>query len=216
MLIFTRFLGFCLPLFLALIKNMHNQGECSKSPFPLLSTNTLSPVSDLPIFVQRRTFGNKGEVWNFFEMWQQEMLPICHQAKNSTGIIIVFLETFFHVWFVGEEFQNISFFPFFFSETNNLELSQDSGTFPSGYYYKDQWRPRKLKMRQFNDPDNITECLQRKLVYLFGDSTIRQWFEYLTTFVPGWYFAFCFRTLSHTHEIIFEISRLIQVPEERH
>lgn len=69
-------------------------------------------------------------------------------------------------------------------ETNNLELSQGSGTFPSGYYYKDQWMPRKFKMRQFNDPDNITECLQRKVVYLFGDSTIRQWFEYLTTFVP--------------------------------
>lgn len=39
-------------------------------------------------------------------------------------------------------------------------------------------------MRHFNDPDNITECLQRKMVYLFGDSTARQWFEYLTTFVP--------------------------------
>uniref|UniRef100_G3UD97 Neurexophilin and PC-esterase domain family member 3 n=1 Tax=Loxodonta africana TaxID=9785 RepID=G3UD97_LOXAF len=59
-----------------------------------------------------------------------------------------------------------------------------SGTFPSGYYYRDQWRPRRLRMRRFNDPDNITECLQRKVVYLFGDSTIRQWFEYLTTFVP--------------------------------
>ncbi|CAD7680205.1 unnamed protein product [Nyctereutes procyonoides] len=69
-------------------------------------------------------------------------------------------------------------------ETKNSELSQVSGIFPSGYYYKDQWRPRKFKMRQFNDPDNITECLQRKVVYLFGDSTIRQWFEYLTAFVP--------------------------------
>ncbi|XP_054981297.1 NXPE family member 3 [Sorex araneus] len=69
-------------------------------------------------------------------------------------------------------------------ETNNLELSQGSGIFPSGYYYKDQWRPRRFKIRQFNDPDNITECLQRKVVYLFGDSTIRQWFEYLTAFVP--------------------------------
>ncbi|XP_061282986.1 NXPE family member 3 isoform X1 [Bos javanicus] len=69
-------------------------------------------------------------------------------------------------------------------ETNSLELSQGLGTFPSGYYYKDQWRPRRFKMRQFNDPDNITECLQRKVVYFFGDSTIRQWFEYLTTFVP--------------------------------
>ena len=86
---------------------------------------------------------------------------------------------------------------FFLSETNSLELSQGLGTFPSGYYYKDQWRPRRFKMRQFNDPDNITECLQRKVVYFFGDSTIRQWFEYLTTFVPGWYFAFCFITPIH-------------------
>ncbi|KAK1343843.1 hypothetical protein QTO34_014397 [Cnephaeus nilssonii] len=69
-------------------------------------------------------------------------------------------------------------------KSNNLELSQGSGTFPSGHYYKDQWKPRNFKIRQFNDPDNITECLQRKVVYLFGDSTIRQWFEYLTTFVP--------------------------------
>uniref|UniRef100_A0A8C5ZGU9 Neurexophilin and PC-esterase domain family member 3 n=1 Tax=Marmota marmota marmota TaxID=9994 RepID=A0A8C5ZGU9_MARMA len=64
------------------------------------------------------------------------------------------------------------------------EVPEGSETFPSGYYYKDQWKPRRFKMRHFNDPDNITECLQRKMVYLFGDSTIRQWFDYLTTFVP--------------------------------
>lgn len=69
-------------------------------------------------------------------------------------------------------------------ETGNLVLSQDSAVFPSGYYYQDQWRPRRFNIRQFNDPDNITECLQSKVVYLFGDSTIRQWFEYLTAFVP--------------------------------
>lgn len=119
------------------------------------------------------------------------MLPIWYQANKYWGII-VFLGT---LWFIGGESQNIylNFF-FFFSESNNLELSQGSGTFPSGHYYKDQWKPRNFKIRQFNDPDNVTECLQRKVVYLFGDSTIRQWFEYLTTFVPGWYFAFCFIT----------------------
>lgn len=69
-------------------------------------------------------------------------------------------------------------------ETDDLEVTQGSGTFPSGYFYKNQWWPRRFRMRRFNDPDNITECLQRKMVYLFGDSTIRQWFEYLTTFVP--------------------------------
>lgn len=113
-----------------------------------------------------------------------------------------------------EENFRVSFF-FSLSETNSLELSQGLGTFPSGYYYKDQWRPRRFKMRQFNDPDNITECLQRKVVYFFGDSTIRQWFEYLTTFVPGWYFAFCFITPIHTRSSS-EISRPSPVPAERH
>ena len=113
-----------------------------------------------------------------------------------------------------EENFRVSFF-FSLSETNSLELSPGLGTFPSGYYYKDQWRPRRFKMRQFNDPDNITDCLQRKVVYFFGDSTIRQWFEYLTTFVPGWYFVFCFITPIHTRSSS-EISRPSPVPAERH
>lgn len=70
-------------------------------------------------------------------------------------------------------------------------------------------------MRHFNDPDNVTECLQRKMVYLFGDSTIRQWFEYLTAFVPGWCFAFGFLTVPSMCEIVFEINRLTFEPEER-
>lgn len=99
----------------------------------------------------------------------------------------------FFVSIFEDEIQNLIInFPFFFAETDDLEVSQGSGTFPSGYFYKDQWRPRRFKMRRFNDPDNITECLQRKMVYLFGDSTIRQWFEYLTMFVPGWCFCFWF------------------------
>ncbi|XP_069744729.1 NXPE family member 3-like [Narcine bancroftii] len=56
---------------------------------------------------------------------------------------------------------------------------------PSGYYYKDQWMPLTCNIHRFNTPANIERCLHRKKVYLFGDSTIRQWFEYLTNFLPG-------------------------------
>ncbi|KAI5621336.1 NXPE family member 3 precursor [Silurus asotus] len=31
----------------------------------------------------------------------------------------------------------------------------------------------------------ITRCLKGKTLYMFGDSTMRQWFEYLTDFVPN-------------------------------
>ncbi|XP_067896096.1 NXPE family member 3-like [Heterodontus francisci] len=55
----------------------------------------------------------------------------------------------------------------------------------SGFYYKDQWMSKTCNICRFDIPAKITDCLQRKIVYLFGDSTIRQWFEYLVQFVPG-------------------------------
>ncbi|XP_007894083.2 NXPE family member 3-like [Callorhinchus milii] len=55
---------------------------------------------------------------------------------------------------------------------------------PSGFYYQDQWMSATCNIHRFNTP-NITACLRKKIVHLFGDSTIRQWFEYLTKFQPG-------------------------------
>ncbi|KAB5576907.1 hypothetical protein PHYPO_G00203910 [Pangasianodon hypophthalmus] len=56
----------------------------------------------------------------------------------------------------------------------------------AGYYYNNSWRPlNAMDMHEFNDSSVITHCLRGKLLYMFGDSTIRQWFEYLTAFVPN-------------------------------
>ncbi|XP_037102070.1 NXPE family member 3-like isoform X2 [Syngnathus acus] len=55
----------------------------------------------------------------------------------------------------------------------------------SGYYYRDLWRPfRDLPMRPFNQASAITQCLTNKLVYLYGDSTMRQWYDYLISVLP--------------------------------
>ncbi|XP_041067984.1 NXPE family member 3-like isoform X2 [Carcharodon carcharias] len=56
---------------------------------------------------------------------------------------------------------------------------------PSGFYYQDQWMSSSCNIQRFNTPASITDCLRGKKVYIFGDSTVRQWFEYLTGFVPG-------------------------------
>ncbi|XP_078416183.1 NXPE family member 3-like isoform X1 [Cetorhinus maximus] len=56
---------------------------------------------------------------------------------------------------------------------------------PSGFYYKDQWMSTTCNNRRFDTPARITDCLRRKNIYLLGDSTVRQWFEYLTEFIPG-------------------------------
>ncbi|KAI4805404.1 hypothetical protein KUCAC02_010021 [Chaenocephalus aceratus] len=57
---------------------------------------------------------------------------------------------------------------------------------PSGYYYEDSWRPLSgITMRQFNESSAVTQCLKNKVINMYGDSTVRQWFEYLITLVPG-------------------------------
>ena len=57
---------------------------------------------------------------------------------------------------------------------------------PSGYYYQGAWRALgSTTVRQFNTSSAITQCLKGKMVHLYGDSTIRQWFEYLNEALPG-------------------------------
>ncbi|MEQ2241786.1 hypothetical protein ILYODFUR_028940 [Ilyodon furcidens] len=56
---------------------------------------------------------------------------------------------------------------------------------PAGYYYKGAWRALDgTTVRQFNNATAIRQCLKGKVVHLYGDSTIRQWFEYLIAKTP--------------------------------
>ena len=52
----------------------------------------------------------------------------------------------------------------------------------AGYYYQDEWTSRVCRTRTFHgDTENIRKCLKNKHVQFYGDSTGRQWFEYLIT-----------------------------------
>ncbi|XP_008399616.1 NXPE family member 3-like isoform X2 [Poecilia reticulata] len=56
---------------------------------------------------------------------------------------------------------------------------------PSGYYYQGAWRPLDgTTVHQFHSITAISQCLKNKAVHLYGDSTIRQWFEYLNHSLP--------------------------------
>uniref|UniRef100_A0A3B3UA35 Neurexophilin and PC-esterase domain family member 3 n=1 Tax=Poecilia latipinna TaxID=48699 RepID=A0A3B3UA35_9TELE len=58
-------------------------------------------------------------------------------------------------------------------------------TGPAGYYYQGVWRTLDgTTVRQFNNATAISQCLKGKALHLYGDSTIRQWFEYLTSTTP--------------------------------
>ncbi|KAM6961548.1 NXPE family member 3-like [Tautogolabrus adspersus] len=55
----------------------------------------------------------------------------------------------------------------------------------SGYYYQGVWRSLGgTKVYQFNNSSAISQCLKGKVVHLYGDSTVRQWFEYLDAKLP--------------------------------
>ncbi|KAM9312122.1 NXPE family member 3-like [Gastrophryne carolinensis] len=56
---------------------------------------------------------------------------------------------------------------------------------PSGFYYKDSWTSLKCSARHFPQPTDALACLKEKDIHMFGDSTLRQWFEYLVAFIPS-------------------------------
>uniref|UniRef100_A0A668AD14 Neurexophilin and PC-esterase domain family member 3 n=1 Tax=Myripristis murdjan TaxID=586833 RepID=A0A668AD14_9TELE len=56
---------------------------------------------------------------------------------------------------------------------------------PAGYYYQGAWQALGgAAVRQFNNASSISQCLTDKVVHLYGDSTMRQWFEYFNTVLP--------------------------------
>ncbi|MEE6462935.1 hypothetical protein FKM82_005700 [Ascaphus truei] len=56
---------------------------------------------------------------------------------------------------------------------------------PSGFYYQDVWQSRVCRNRLFPAPSNVTACLTGKVIYMFGDSTTQQWWQYLVQFLPS-------------------------------
>ncbi|XP_044522271.1 NXPE family member 1-like [Gracilinanus agilis] len=70
------------------------------------------------------------------------------------------------------------------SNCNNRETKSDKCQIgmkvpvPSGYTLQGRWIPTSCNLTQFNAMNIINSCLKGKLVYLMGDSTLRQWIYY--------------------------------------
>ncbi|XP_030043534.1 NXPE family member 3 isoform X2 [Microcaecilia unicolor] len=54
---------------------------------------------------------------------------------------------------------------------------------PSGFYFNDVWMSRVCTGKRFPNPSDMRRCLRGKIVYMFGDSTLRQWWEYLVNVI---------------------------------
>ncbi|MEE6484582.1 hypothetical protein FKM82_013926 [Ascaphus truei] len=53
-----------------------------------------------------------------------------------------------------------------------------SPPFPGGYFLNNLWYPLFCNLSSFEPVSHIDTCLSGKLIYLMGDSTMRQWIEY--------------------------------------
>ncbi|XP_063819613.1 NXPE family member 1-like [Pseudophryne corroboree] len=80
-----------------------------------------------------------------------------------------------------------------FKQTENIDVLKCMGTsmnvkpkcqtgmpvpFPSGYYLKNHWYPLFCNVSTDEPLSHIHTCLAGKMIYLMGDSTVRQWIEY--------------------------------------
>ncbi|XP_029969935.1 NXPE family member 3-like [Salarias fasciatus] len=53
---------------------------------------------------------------------------------------------------------------------------------PAGYYYKGLWSSLSgSTVKRFNSASAISQCLKDKVVHMYGDSTVRQWLEFLSS-----------------------------------
>ncbi|XP_066497983.1 NXPE family member 3-like [Hoplias malabaricus] len=55
---------------------------------------------------------------------------------------------------------------------------------PAGFYLNDRWTSLMCNVQPFRSAQQIAACLKDKQILMMGDSTLRQWYEYLLETVP--------------------------------
>ncbi|XP_001505479.2 NXPE family member 1-like [Ornithorhynchus anatinus] len=66
--------------------------------------------------------------------------------------------------------------------TETCRVGMDS-PFPSGFVLENEWRSALCRLSRLSTLNGTINCLTGKLIYLMGDSTLRQWIYYFQKFV---------------------------------
>ncbi|XP_053718281.1 NXPE family member 3-like [Synchiropus splendidus] len=130
-----------------------------------------------------------GEPWFCYKPGKLQCDTRVVHTKRSSAIKIGPYETLFH----NKTNMKIPIPPSGPGSVNVLPVDKDdqeaknkirsSGV--AGYYYRDVWHAVSgSRVQRFSTPDEISSCLQGKELHLYGDSTIRQWYEYLNESLP--------------------------------
>ncbi|XP_069808098.1 NXPE family member 4-like [Dendropsophus ebraccatus] len=71
------------------------------------------------------------------------------------------------------------------SSTSSICKIGMESPFPSGFVLQNRWRPIFCNIPEFSTEAQMYTCLKDKMVYLLGDSTVRQLFDYLAEKMKG-------------------------------
>ncbi|KAM5135742.1 NXPE family member 1-like [Mantella aurantiaca] len=88
--------------------------------------------------------------------------------------------------------------------------------FPSGYFLMNQWFPSYCNLSSFDLLLNINKCLAGKMIYLMGDSTIRQWIEFFPKVLKNLKFFGIHRVLWHRTVVAFDLQNNIYIQWKKH
>ncbi|XP_023421986.2 NXPE family member 1 [Cavia porcellus] len=142
---------------------------------------TLNSSAELCKFL----FGGEHEVFYCVKPQHMPCEALTHVSTRNHNIpyLTVQEQSLFHRSKVGVEIMK-DFKPIKVSQCNKSEAIKErcgigmQMPFPGGYTLQERWITAFCNQAQFSTA-KITGCLKRKLIYLHGDSTLRQWIEYL-------------------------------------
>ncbi|XP_049712630.1 NXPE family member 4-like isoform X4 [Elephas maximus indicus] len=85
-------------------------------------------------------------------------------------------------------------------------------TAPSGHVWKDTWNPVSCSLTSIE----MKECLRGKLIYLLGDSTVRQWMEYFKENINTLKSVDLHESGKLRHQLAVDLDRNINIQWQKH
>jgi hypothetical protein len=85
-------------------------------------------------------------------------------------------------------------------------------TIPSGHVWKNTWNPISCSLA----PVEMKDCLAGKLIYLLGDSTIRQWMEYFKANIKTLKLVDLHEPEKLQHQLLVDLDRNINIQWQKH
>ncbi|KAM4652094.1 NXPE family member 1-like [Discoglossus pictus] len=91
-----------------------------------------------------------------------------------------------------------------------------SSPFPSGYFLNNTWHPLFCNLSSFGPLSQIDKCLSGKMIYLMGDSTIRQWIQAFTNLMKNLTFFDLHGNGWHRKFLALDMERNIYIQWKKH